>query len=237
MTAAASCPKYQRSTYDKVLEGFRENPNNTQGAARHAGVDKRTAKRLLEKGWPRYAWARPIAEVLEEERQRALSVVAERLNREKQLAEAARAQATAVAIEAKAQEELILTRSRKVVLEVLANAEELRNSMAVLVKVVSVKIRESVIDPATGQPKPANQIDIDLDQAMKVIDRHTRMTARAVAVAEGVVQLGRTERGEANLVVGHTVADMTAEEAAEEIEAQEQAIAIIRAEGKGEAVH
>jgi hypothetical protein len=230
MGSTSGYQRCNRATYDKLLESFRGDGANITAAARLAGVDWKTADRAYKRGWQGKPWARPIREVLEEERQRALAVVAERIDREKQLAEAARAQATQVAVEAKVQEELILTRARKVVADVLGDAIELRTAMGVLVKVVHAKIRDAVLD-ANGQPKPAAAIDIDVELAMKIIDRHTRMSARVVSVAEGVIQLGRTERGEANLVVGHTVADMTAEEAAEEIEAQEQAIAIIRSEG------
>lgn len=51
-----------------MLTSYRLNPGRYQTAARAAGVHFRTAKRAFLEGWDNPPWARPISEVLEEER-------------------------------------------------------------------------------------------------------------------------------------------------------------------------
>jgi hypothetical protein len=230
---ATPAPKFSRKTYERILEGFRESPGNVSHAAKFAGSDHKTAKRLWEQGWPKFTWARPLREVIEEERQKALAEVSIRLQKEKEMHEAERERTRSLVLENKVAEEQTMLKVRKVVLDLLGNAESMKNPMAALVKVVHGKVAEAVLDPATGQPRPAGLIPIKLEDAMKVIDRHTRMSARVIAVAREVIQLSRTERNEPNMIVEHQVQDMTAEQAAEEIEAQEAAIDIIRREGAG----
>lgn len=230
--------KFSRNTYEKVLEGFREAPGNVSAASRYAGTDSRTAKRLWESGWPRFTWARPIREILDEEKAKSLSIVAERLQREKELHEVDRERARVLGVETKAAEEQLLIAARKNVAAAFGLAAKLVPAMDGAVGY----IRSVFVNPATGQPKSAQEIEalgMTPAVAMSLLRQHAGMLARATGVMETLIQIGRTERNQPSTIIGHVVADMTAEQAAEEIEAQEAAIDIIRREGRStpEPVH
>lgn len=58
-----------RTTYDALVGSYRAAPGNVAAAARTANCSRGMARRGLRTGWPeRFAWARPINEVLEDER-------------------------------------------------------------------------------------------------------------------------------------------------------------------------
>ena len=68
--------RYDRRTYEAILSGYREDPANVTNAARYAGVTREMARNAWHRGFPRQyaagaAWARPIKEVLAEERDSA----------------------------------------------------------------------------------------------------------------------------------------------------------------------
>lgn len=226
----APTAKFSRKTYELVLEGFRDSPGNIAHAARHAGVDWQTAKRLWDVGWPKFTWARPMREVVEEERQKALAEVAARLQKEKELHEADREKTRAMAVEQKAAEEQLLIAARKNVAAAFGLSAKLVPAMDGAVGY----IRQVFLNP-DGTQKSAKDVEaagIDPKTAVSILRQHAGILARATGVMETLIQLGRTQRNEPNAIVGHVVADMSAEEAAEEIEAQEAAIAIIRSEGE-----
>lgn len=75
-----------RATYVRILDGFREFPGNAAGAARLAGVDRRTAKRAWLYGWAASDFA-PIKGVIEVEQAEARAQAAEQ--RAKAIAEEA----------------------------------------------------------------------------------------------------------------------------------------------------
>jgi hypothetical protein len=168
--------------------------------------------------------------VVEEERSKALAEVSARLQKEKELHEVNRDRARLQGIEIRTAEEALLQAARKNVAAAFGLSAKLVPAMDGAVGY----IRSVFVDPATGQPKTPAQVEaagVDPKVAMSLLRQHAAILARATGIAETLVQLGRTERSEPNLVVGHVVQDMTAEQAAEEIEAQEAAISIIRREG------
>ena len=231
---SATGQKFSRKTYEQILQSFREAPGNVSNAARNAGVDFKTAKRLWEVGWPKFTWARPIQDMLEEERQKALATVAERMQKERSIHESERERARVLGIETKAAEEQLLLAARKNIAAAFGLSAKLVPAMDAVVGY----IRASVLNP-DGSPKSHAEIGSQLSvrEAMGLLARHAATIGRAYDVAERIIQLGRTERNEPNVIVGHVVPEMSAEEAAAEIEEQEQAIEIIRREGAQKAVH
>lgn len=59
-------PLIGRSTYERLLESFREHPGNISAAARSAGVGRGTARRAWREGWPRRQLP-AIIDVMQEE--------------------------------------------------------------------------------------------------------------------------------------------------------------------------
>lgn len=57
--------------YDILLQAFREQPANASHAARMADCDPRMARRGWHKGWDYVTWAKPIKDVILDERRQA----------------------------------------------------------------------------------------------------------------------------------------------------------------------
>jgi hypothetical protein len=230
MSAAAGI--YSRDLYNRLVSAFREAGGVSRHAARLAGVHEKTARKAFLLGWPRYEWARPIQEVIAEEREKSLSIVSERARRDAARAAGEAADARSQALEAGAQEAQILTAARKNVLAVFGLAARLVPAMDALVDVV----RAATLD-ADGRKLPAAQIKVSADAALGYLTRHASILARAMVVGEQVVALGRAERGQASNIVGIAVADLTPAAAADLIEEQEVAIGLIReAAQRGKAI-
>lgn len=230
MSAAAGI--YSRDLYNRLVSAFREAGGVARHAARLAGVHEKTARKAFLLGWPRYEWARPIQEVLAEERSKGLAVVAERARREAARAESESRDSRAAGVEAAAQEAQILTAARKNVLAVFGLSARLVPAMDALVDVV----RAATLD-ADGRKLPPTKIGITPSEAFGLLSRHASILNRAMAVGEQVVTLGRAERGQASAIVGVAVADLTAEAAADLIEEQETAIGLIRDAARRGEVH
>lgn len=57
--------RVDQATWDKLLEAYRQDPGNHSAAARYAVVQRRTAKRAYEEGYPDRPWgAKPIKDLL-----------------------------------------------------------------------------------------------------------------------------------------------------------------------------
>lgn len=67
----ATSARIPKETYDKLLTSYREAPGAHVRAAKEAGVARLTARKAFERGWDMPAWARPIRQVLEEEKEQA----------------------------------------------------------------------------------------------------------------------------------------------------------------------
>jgi hypothetical protein len=169
--------------------------------------------------------------VLAEEREKSLSVVAERARREAARAEAEGRAAREHSVEAVAQEAAVLTAARKNVLAVFGLSARLVPAMDALVGVV----RHATLGP-DGKPRPAHEIDLTPEQALGLLKSHAGILSRAMAVGQQVIELGRAERGQASAIVGVAVADLTPEQAAELIEEQEAAVELIRGAGRRGAI-
>jgi hypothetical protein len=229
--------KYTRTEYERILQGFRETPGNYAAASKFAGCDYRMAKRAWETGWssPKTGpipWARPVREVLAEEQAASRAGLADRLRRERELADAEAEKARSVAIERAAIEEQILQGARRNVAAVFGLSAKLVPAMDALVGYV----RQVVLDPATNLPRPAADIEkagIKADDALRLIGRHSLILQRAFSVGHAVIQLRRASEGLPTSVIGIAAVDLTPEAAAEELEAQEEAIRLIKAEAEG----
>lgn len=188
-----------RDLYDRMVAAYRECPGNHSRAARAVGVDRRMTTRAWLKGWPRYAWARPVSAVLAEEHDTArsrLAAVEQRALAERQ---AERDKASVASVEARTEEEQLLRAARRDVLGVLVIAAELTPAVRVLGRLVmeAITLLARQIQAGGGELTPKQ-----IGQFVEIVDRHARLVSKAVYAADAVLKLSRLERGEPGYLVG-----------------------------------
>lgn len=222
--------RYDRRTYEAILSGYREDPANVTNAARFAGVTREMARNAWHKGFPRqYAagarWARPIKEVLAEERDAAQVARAERARKDAEAADAERERARRESIEELAEEGRLRATTRKAVLGLVLVQTELIPAARACVGV----IRGAVLEPdGAGGWKPKAKPDLTPTQASKILREATANMERLASAGQRVVELGRLVRGESTLNVA-AARDQSPEEALEELEMAAEVLSHVRA--------
>lgn len=179
---------YTRDLYDRLVEGFRDAPGNFSQAGRHAGCGRRAAKRAWEQGWSNLPWARPIRDVLAEERTTALALCADRAKAREEREAAQREAARDHAVQTVAVEEEILGRSREVILRCLGVAQQLEPAMETLAQRVT---SEAI----------AHGDAISAAEAMRLMGRFVTVVGQLVRASEQLVKLGHVERGTPSEIV------------------------------------
>jgi hypothetical protein len=222
--------RYDRRTYDALLAGFRDDPGNITKCAKYAGVTREMARGAWHRGFPRQyaagaAWARPIKEVLAEERDSAQVARAERARKDAEAADAERERARRESIEELAEEGRLRSTTRKAVLGLVLVQTELIPAARACVGV----IRSAVLEPdGAGGWKPKAKPDLTPTQASKILREATTNVERLAAGAQRVVELGRLIRGESTLNVA-AARDQSPEEALEELEMAAEVLSHVRA--------
>lgn len=187
------------------------------------------AKRGWSQGWENTReWAHPIHRVLDAEKLEAAARARELSNKrasdEAARQDAEREKARKEHVEALAQEQHVMKIARGDVLACLSLAAELAGPMRTLVRSVA----------KAAEPKPdGSPPDISPVQAMGLLTRHATLMQKAVGAAETIIQLGRLERGQPGAIVGVVPgeAEMTYEQALEELAAAEEVLSSARARG------
>jgi hypothetical protein len=210
--------RYDRRTYDALLAGFRDDPGNITKCAKYAGVTREMARGAWHRGFPRQyaagaAWARPIKEVLAEERDSAHIARVERARRDAELADAAREKARQESIEELAEEGKLRTTVRKAVLGMVIIQTRALPAMSACVEV----IRSALLEPdgAGGFRAKANPGVTPL-QASKLLREAVVNNERIAASTKAIIELGRLIRGESTLNVAQAQ-EMSEEDALEEL--------------------
>jgi hypothetical protein len=195
---------YTRELYTLLLKGFREAPANASAAARYAGCDPRTARRVWRDGWPALPWARPIKDVIAKEetveRERKATILQEKVDAEQAAREKARAEVEA----ARGAESRMLQLARQNVLGALAVSAKLTPAMA--------KLADLVVTEADSIKSP--------DRALSLLNKHSSLMQRAANAADSIVKLSRLDRGETteHLSLSAAEQEMSYEEALQELE-------------------
>ena len=209
-----------KEIYDKLLESFRSHPGEFARAGRAAAVDSRTAKRGLEKGWPKQnsSWV-PISEVLEAEVLATRAHLREVAQRERIPAEAIalqaeREKAAADALEARGQEAQMVRILRTDVTNQLAAVARLLPGMGKWTQWAAETMK-------TDDPKSIREVT-------KMMDAISKVTDRTATAADRVMAMERRLLGQPEMVVGHVMADITMEEAVEHIEASARTLEYAR---------
>lgn len=212
---------YTRELYNKLLEGYRGAPGVHTKAARYAGVGWRTAKRAYTQGWPQVAWGKAIELVLREEGDQAKVIAMERARRERELQDADAEKARRARLEQVAEEEIIARALRKDVQNAAILVSSLTPAMQGYTRIIFQEVLEPEPDGSynLNRPRFKQSPGVSAVAAIRAIEAFTRMASRVSQAGELVIQLGRTERGEANMNVA--VDNMSAESAVEELQLAE----------------
>lgn len=174
--------------YDSLVLAYREKPGNHSNAGRVAGCDRRMAKRAWETGWERLPWAKPIQAVLRDEQVQARAAIHRDRRDEYMREEKLRAEAAAEAAEARAQEGKLVKTSRGSALALLGQTVR-------ALRAAQPFIRSLEQAGATASDMPP-------EQALRILDRISRMTANAIQVSKDVMKLERMHLGEPDEVIG-----------------------------------
>ena len=174
--------------YDSLVLAYREKPGNHSNAGRVAGCDRRMAKRAWDSGWTRLPWAKPIQALLRDEQIRARAAIQKDRREEYMREEQLRADAAAEAADARAQEGKLVKTSRGSALALLGQTVRALRAAQPFIRSL--------------ENAGANAADMPPEQALRILDRISRMTANAIQVSKDVMKLERMHLGEPDKVIG-----------------------------------
>lgn len=223
-----------RNLYDRLVEGYRLAPGNASNAARHAGCERRCARRAWEHGWPQWPWARAIRDVIADEGETARVRAAEIERRRREAEDADREKAHAERQAALTEEANMLTGTRRALLGAAAVSAQAIPGLQALAGYMLDEL--CTRDPVSGRwaAKPAAAIKaagVTLKDVVLMHGRFATATSRLAGAVEAIVQLGRTDRGLPNAIIGTAGSDMNYEEALDELRAAKELYDRIHGEG------
>lgn len=211
-----------RERYDAMLEAFRIEPGVFRACARRAGVDRRTAQRAWERGWPDRGM-KPIKVIIDDEQAAARAQLAEM--REEEMRKLAKdhagqvkqdhARAAEDAIVARAEEAQMVRASRHNAIGLMASVQRLLRGANQLAQKVESMIADAADDTEDGEGKKKK--GISPAQATALFTSIAHMTRASNEAARVSQQMERSLLGEPEKWVGLHV-NMSREEALREIE-------------------
>lgn len=231
-----------KELFCKLVESYRQAPENYHRAAELAGCDPRTAKRAWELG---FSWAReesgarrPIREIigeeqelararLEEERQAAARRAAD--DEQKKKAEV-REKAARDATDARVQEAQLVRLARTASLQLLGTLTRVSTGAAKVGEHIARALDElASLDPVTKQPKKLTPLE--MASMTRLMNSLTTSLRQANEAASRAMEMERVLLGEPTSIVGHVHVELNLEEAADRIAVAQRAIE--RARNKG----
>lgn len=202
-----------RDTYDKLLEGWRLNPGSPTLAAKYAGVDYRTARKIHEQGMPRRGWE-PLRTLLEREMQQARASMLASAAAKVAVDEKTREDAAKQAAQARAQEGQMVGLMRQTVLQGAGAAAQLIVTARSLVAYGKEEI-EKLLKLPEGDIRR-----LTASQAVSFAERMARVVDELVSTAHRVMQMERLHLGEPGQIIRmEAPTAMTLEEAELRLEA------------------
>lgn len=221
---------HSRALYDSLTEGYRLHPGIHTRAAARAGCHWRAAKRAYELGWPKYTWAPPIRLTIAQEGDIARVRAAEVAKKQRELDDSDREKSRQASIETLTEEANIGKAMRKDVLNAALLVAELTQAMRAMIRVVMREVLEPEADGSFNMGRPRFKLNPTIAPlaAMKMVAAYTNMAAKVAYAGETIIQLGRTERGQNNVVVGTN--DMSEAQAMEELRAAAEIVKSLEAD-------
>ena len=179
-----------RQRYEKLVDHYRQHPDDHEGAGRAAGCAWRTARDYYLRGVPGIPWAGPIKDLLAREVEtRRLAEIAEQQRRQQALVDA-EAKERAQQIEARAEELAIVGLARK-------NALGAVSSVAYVVPVLVDAVQEL----AARLKDPVQRRKLDVRELTRLVQALGGYSERVERIAALTLQLDRTHAGEPLAVV------------------------------------
>jgi len=214
-----------RAQYTALIAAYREKPGVASVAAEKVGIDRKTAKRAWERGWPDVGggWATPIRVIIEREQESA---------RSRAVLEAARARdATEVP-----QDAVERAKAAEVTVEWRKEEGKLAHGAIVnaggLLRVVNSLLQATIPLAERVKASIASETFKAAD-GVRVIRDVTMLAARANETARTAVELERLHLGEPSAIIGvQDARQLTPLEAAEVIDHAAHALARAREEGR-----
>jgi hypothetical protein len=183
--------RYDKATYDAVLDAYRQAGHNHVKASALCGVHRAACANFYENGFKSRKWARPIKEVLAEEaadaRTQATLRAEEERQRERDLLDAERIRRKKLLNLTLEEEAAMMAAIRKNVTGVMAIANHMQPAMLRVAKVVM----SAVVD---DQGKPLAVPLVNPLQAMKLLRDYAAIVNRGALAADIVRADGRLER-------------------------------------------
>lgn len=204
-----------RTIYDRLTEGFREAPGNATHAGKTAGCDRRMAKRGWETGWPKFAWARPIRLIIEEEKTAAKVKAAEIDRGMSQKQKADRDMARDMSVNARTQFGQLLTLNQGTLIRASGTVAHLSIAGVKLAQYLQKKI---IADVEAGTLPPG--------AGLSMLNRISHVMERLISSSHSHLQTHNLFHGEATeiLSVAGLPTDLSIAEAERRAEAAMQAI-------------
>lgn len=189
--------------YEAMLSAFREQPGNLSHVQRKCGVGYDFARRAWSVGWlPRWPFARPIEQVLEEEKVKLRAEARRAEEAARRQGDEERRKAREDALAAMAQEGRILALARADVQGALGSASLMLPALRAMAERAAQEILK---DPGQFSPRAATQLL-----------REYSFAVRALSTAgEQVIRAERLHKGEPTDILGVSASpqEMSVEEA------------------------
>jgi hypothetical protein len=214
--------------YQALVEGFRSAPGDFVKAAKLAGVDRRTALRGWELGWPQKDFE-PIRTVFEREqvKARAAIVAQQAARRAAHLKE--REDAIANAARAREQEGSIVAAARGAAGRLLTDLVKLAPAVGKLAEQLGETLRREAEAAARD---PQNHA-VAAGRGMNLVSQFVTLEQRVITLAHEAMQMERLHLGQPNATVNVITSqtEMTMEEAEVRIEMAARALEGARRSG------
>jgi len=191
--------------YEVMLQAYREQPGNASHAARMADCERRMAARAWSKGWPRSPWAKPIKDVILEERRAARAKAWQEQEDLRHRAHDMRIKAQQDAVDVMAQESQMLKLGRQSVTSSLATTGILWPAIRKLAEEMKKRI-ESGVEKISPR------------EAFSFFRTYTWIVNLGASAASTLVDAERRKNGEPTDIIEVRDGDgMSMEEAVEEL--------------------
>lgn len=201
---AAPNGRVDQATWDKLLEAYRQDPGNHSAASRHALVQRRTARKAWDEGYPDRPWGtKPIKQLIAEDRELAgarAQLEAEREGLAEDVAELEserdREAARQRAIVVKKEEAVLVQLARQSSIRTLAAAVTASEGL----KTIMTKIGAELETMGKGGPLTKKEL-LDVSN----ITRRYASTLREVVTAgQMAMEMERLYMGEPTEIIGVT---------------------------------
>jgi hypothetical protein len=191
-------------TYEELVRAFRTAPGNCSHASRLAKVDRATAKRAWERGWPD---KRPIEALLQQEAAE-LKAAAE----EKARIVRTETEAFALSLRAETRDDALAAHEQEG--KLVKAARQNVHNLAVVANAAVVLANKLITSAANDLMDSAKLEGMSPQQKAVVADKLTAIADRGVKLVQGVLEAERLWRGDPTKVIGIVpMEEMSVEEA------------------------